>query len=1003
MNTDTMVSVVIPTYNRKHTLKRCIDSVLKQTYRNFEIILVDDASTDGTDEYVMQEYGDITDINIVYVKNDVNMGPAACRNIGVSYANGEYIAFHDSDDEWYSNKLERQMQHFLNCTQEVGAVYCSFYMNGQNSAVYPPAEINLIHKSGYVFNMLLMNPLIGMITLVVRKSVFLELGGFNEQLNALEDYEFTIRIAKKYAIILVDETLAVAYESANSVGKREKEKIITQFLIMEQYCNDLSIGGLKKRKFDYIFKEAQDYQLEEFFCNCVKQFSKDEDYLLYAQEKWEKLYPSSHPEQIATKDISGISMCTGCMACYNACPVHAISQELDEEGFLVPVIDRAKCIQCGRCKEVCPVCNETKGLALPEECYAVMGSTEIRKDSSSGGVFRILADKILEEDGYVCGAVWGDNWQVEHLVSKEKEDIERMMSSKYVQSNIGECYAQIKMLLEEGRKVLFTGCSCQAAGLKRFLQKEYDNLLVVDVVCHGVPSQQVFDASLTDKEHITEISFRKKKVFGWSTGIYTAYDDGRETIERKQNPYMFGFLGNWTMRNSCYDCQFKNKKYSDLSLGDFWGINRVYQFDDGMGTSFVTLNTTKGAVFFKELLPQFTKIVGLPTEAAEKHNPCISSSSLKPVSRDLFFEEWKKSKKNNLSEVMQAVRTKLHFDIALVYMWGINYGNALTNYALYTYLESQGKKLVVLDNYCTLSPIKQFKTFAEKHYHLTSHYFPNYDYQILNECCDSFVVGSDQNWNYKYAKYYEYYNYFMLDFVDDQKKKLSFGTSFGNVEAAPPENIGKILFPRFQAISVREEFGVGLCQDRYDVEAEWVLDPVFLLEKQDYAKLIAHTVLEEQEPYIAVYFLNPTVEKRNLCLEIQKKLGGIKIVNMMDANLREVDFYLKLLEYDNIKVDLTVEQWLAYFYHADYVITDSYHGTCFSMIFEKNFTTVKNRESARFDTFALFEEVQTRIFENEDIYDAEELIKEIDYSKVNEQLAVWKEKSRAFLRKNILT
>lgn len=1002
MNLETLVSVIIPTYNRKHTLKRCIDSVLSQTYRNFEIIIVDDCSTDGTSEYIEEQYGDVTDINIVYVRNDNNVGAGACRNIGVSYANGEFIAFHDSDDEWYPDKLAKQMECFLKCNQKVGAVYCSFYMNGQNSVSYPPVNVDIMHKSGNVFNMLLINPLVGMITLIVRKNIFVELGGFNEQLNSLEDYELTIRIAQKYDIILVDEVLAVAYESENSVGKRKKDKLITQFLIMEQFSRELAIAGLKKRKFEDVYKEACKYQQEVFFCNCVMQFSKDEEYLVYAREKWDVLYPSSYPEQISTKDISGVSMCNGCMACYNACPVNAISEGYDKEGFPVPVVDKNKCIQCGRCKEVCPVCNETQGLAIPDDCYAVMSSTEIRKNSSSGGVFKVLADKILEENGYVSGAVWSANWQVEHIVSNDKKDIERMMSSKYVQSKMGEIYAQIKALLEEGKKVFFTGCSCQVAGLKRYLQKEYENLLLADVVCHGVPSPKVFDSYLKDKEKIEEISFRNKEKFGWSTGIYIKYDNGLEYTERKQDSYLFGFLGNWTLRSSCYECKFKNKKYSDLSLGDFWGINQIHQFDDGMGTSFVTLNTTKGALFFKEVLPQFEQIVGLQTEAAKHFNPCISQSVSKPICRELFFDEWNKSTRDDLAEVIQAVKNRVRFDIALVCMWGINYGNALTNYALHTYLQSQGKKIVVLDNYCSLVPIKQFKKFAEEHYCLSSQYFPDYDYQMLNECCNSFVVGSDQNWNYGYAQYYKYNNYFMLDFVEDQKKKTSFAISFGNPEAAVPATIGKALYNRFEAISVREKFAVDLCRDMYGVDAKWVLDPVFLLNKSDYEKMIAGTTLEEKEPYIAVYFLNPSPEKRGMCLKLQQKLGGIKLINMMDANLRNADYCLKTLEYDNIKIDLTVEEWLAYLYHAEYVITDSYHGTCFSMIFEKNFATIKNRESARFETFALLGEVYDRILENGASYDVNELVKDIDYQSVKEKLEVEKEKSKEFIQKHIL-
>lgn len=998
---NSLVSVIIPTHNRKHTLKRCIDSVLGQTYRNFEIILVDDCSTDGTMEFVESEYAAVTDIDIVYVRNDENLGASASRNIGVSYANGEYIAFQDSDDEWQRDKLEKQMEHFARCNEEVGAVYSMFYVNGTDSYVFPPEDVNISNKSGYIFYSLLCNPLIGMITLVMRKSVFIEAGGFNEQLNSLEDYELTIRIAKNYAIMLEDEALAVAHESENSVGKRNRDKIVTQCYIMNLYRDELELAGLKKRKFELVYQESCEYHDEEFFCRCIMQLSKDQDYLAFVQEKWEQLHPSSHPETVDTSDISGVLACTGCMACCNVCPVDAISQGYDAEGFLVPVIDTEKCIQCGRCKSICPVCNETQGTPLPNECYAVMASSEIRKRSSSGGIFRVLADQVLEEGGCVSGAVWNDDWQVVHIVSDKIEDVERMMSSKYIQSNVGNTYRKIRELLEQNIKVLFVGCACQVVGLKRYLGREYDNLLLIDVVCHGVPAQKAFDANLENKE-IVDISFRKKQVFGWGVGLYVKYQDGTEYIGNKKEPYMFGFLNNWMLRKSCYNCQFKNKKYSDLSLGDFWGINRIYQFDDGMGTSFVTVNSTKGAGFFKEALPRFNKIVGLQTEAAENYNPCISTSVKEPRCRELFFEEWKGSDHKSLAAIMQAVRKQIHFDIALVCMWGINYGNAMTNYALHAFLHAQGKKIVVLDNYCTLMPINQFKEFAERHYVLSSEYFPAYDHKMLNECCNAFVVGSDQNWNYFSAKYYKYGNYFLLDFVESNKKKVSYGTSFGEASAAVPAEIGQKLYQDFQAVSVREKFAVDLCRNMYDVDASWVLDPVFLLDKKDYDGLLDGTPVQEKEAYIAVYFLDPTEEKRKLCLQIQQQLGGIKLINIMDANLRSVDYHFRTLEYDNIKTELSVEAWLSYMRNASYIITDSYHGTCFAMIFEKNFVTVINRQSARFETFDLFPEISGRIIENNAQYDAAEFIENIDYDAVNKKLAMEIEKSKQFIRDNVL-
>ena len=1005
-----LVSVIIPTYNRKHTIKRCIDSVLAQTYRAFEIVIVDDCSLDGTMEYVDELYGTITDINIIYVRNDDNLGASASRNVGVSYANGDYIAFHDSDDEWMPDKLEKQMAAFFQADEKVRLVYSMFEHRGeQNSEVFPPKEVGLDYKCGYVFPTILINPLVGMITLVMRKEVFLEIGGFNEQLRSLEDYEFTIRIAKQYEFVLVDEVLAIAYESAGSVGSRNNDKIVTQYYIMDLYKDELSRMGLKKKKFDFVYWEASEYGCETFFCQSVLQLSIDEDYLRYAREKWDILHPSGHPEQVDTTTIEGVQACTGCMACFNECPVNAIHMEQNREGFSVSVVAEEQCIQCGKCKQVCPVCNETPGVLCPDECYAVMGSDEIRKLCSSGGVFGILAEKMLEEGGYVSGAVWNKNWQVEHIVSKDTENIRRMYSSKYVQSDIKDTYRQIKELLENGHKVLFSGCGCQVAGLKRYLKKEYENLLTVDVVCHGVPSQEVWNTWLEQdilqssgrtKEEIAEISFRKKEVFGWNVGVHIRYQDGEHIEYRdKESSYMAGFLNNWVLRECCYACRFKNKKYSDITLGDFWGINQIHQFDDELGTSFVTVNTTKGAVFFKSVLERFGKIVGLRTASALPFNPCISESVEKPVSRDIFFGEWKNSG-TTLEGCLQKVKNQLHFDLALVCMWGLNYGNAITNYALYTYIKKQGKQPIMLDNYCGLQPKEQFWAFAKAHYAMSSSYFPTYDYSLLNQACDAFLVCSDQVWNYAYADIYGYGSYFQLDFAEGDKKRVSYASSFGNPKGAMPAEIGKKLYGRFDAISVRESFGVPLCKKLYDVDAVRVVDPVFLLEREDYDRLLED--VSETESYIVVYMLNPTAEKRQLCLELQQKLGGIQMVNLMDANPQFRNHGMHILEYDNIKLDLTVEEWLSYIRNAVYVITDSFHGTCFSVIFGKRFATVKARESERFETFSAFPELEGRILEDGTPYDVDKLLEEIDYPAVYQRLEEEKKASKAFIHEHIL-
>ena len=195
-------------------------------------------------------------------------------------------------------------------------------------------------------------------------------------------------------------------------------------------------------------------------------------------------------------DITNVSYkdCTGCTACYSACPVNAIEMTANKEGFLYPKINETKCIHCGLCYKICPAVHPKYANNEKPDCYAVMGSDELRLESSSGGMFSIIAEQVLSEKGYVCGAAYDrDKITVHHKVISSKKRLKDLRQSKYIQSNIGESFKQIKKLLLKGKSVFFVGCPCQVAGLKSYLGKEYPSLLTADIVCHGVPSRLVFE------------------------------------------------------------------------------------------------------------------------------------------------------------------------------------------------------------------------------------------------------------------------------------------------------------------------------------------------------------------------------------------------------------------------------------------------------------------------------------------------------------------------------
>lgn len=273
-----LVSVILPTYNRIKTIQRSIDSVLDQTYKNIELIIVDDNSSDGTFDLISELYGD--DERIIYIMNDSNMGPSGARNAGVDAAHGEFIAFQDSDDIWHHDKLEKQMAMFENAGDEVAMVYCQFKLHASNDqeSVWPPDTLPMDSKSGNIFPYVLIVALCGTPTMLIRKKCFTGIGGFSDKIRALEDYEFSVRLAKKYEILLYNEPLVDAYETENSVGKRNDENIHVECLIMKAFREDLEKFGLRAIKMKNVWKKAIEYRNIEVIEDNIDILAVDNEY-----------------------------------------------------------------------------------------------------------------------------------------------------------------------------------------------------------------------------------------------------------------------------------------------------------------------------------------------------------------------------------------------------------------------------------------------------------------------------------------------------------------------------------------------------------------------------------------------------------------------------------------------------------------------------------------------------------------------------------------------------
>ena len=316
--------------------------------------------------------------------------------------------------------------------------------------------------------------------------------------------------------------------------------------------------------------------------------------------------------------------CTGCAACHDACAKGAISMVPDGEGFAHPQIDAAKCIRCGRCEQLCPVLHPD----APSEPLAVYAAKakddELRLQSSSGGIFSLLARQVIKQGGIVFGAGWDkSDWHVVHKTAENELELDELRGSKYVQSDTRGIYTNVKSQLATGRQVLFSGTPCQIAALRRFLGREYDNLVLADVICHAVPSPLVWRryletrieaANMTgsaDGQAIRRISFRRKDC-GWKrfslSLTFTNDREYRQTLDK--DPFLQAFLNEFCNRPSCQTCPFKSGvSGADLTLGDYWGIAKAHRgMDDDKGASVLLVNTQKGEDLFNGILRDVSSI-----------------------------------------------------------------------------------------------------------------------------------------------------------------------------------------------------------------------------------------------------------------------------------------------------------------------------------------------------------------------------------------------------------
>lgn len=659
--------------------------------------------------------------------------------------------------------------------------------------------------------------------------------------------------------------------------------------------------------------------------------------------------------------------CTGCMACYNKCPNNAISIKYNETGFYTPHIDTTKCTNCGLCASVCPQTREVKKHEPPSSCYAVMCDDTLRKNSASGGLFAMIAQEYLKKGGYVCGAAFSEDYRhVNHTIINDEKDLIRLQNSKYLQSNIGNIFSEIKELLEDNKQVLFSGTPCQVAGLNSYLEKNYDNLLTMDIVCHSVPSPFVWEKfvdEIANGRNVSRVSFRNKK-YTWhaSQALEFELKNGFFTTKIKDELFFRGFMERLIINDTCCNCKYTNlQRPADITIGDFGGIDKIdTDMDDKKGTSLLIINTSKGLDTFEMYKKLFLKYKKFGIKSALIGNPRLCRPSEPHINRRNFVKNLYKL------PVIRNIQESLcpKYEGIIRNFWAYNnFGATLSAYAIQQFFQERGKNYYILQ---TSYPVDYTKPFADKYLKTTHLVSSKIHYKELNRCTDNFVVGTDQVLRPSFME--GHISEDLYGYTNFKKKRISFSGSFG---LKTPEDMGWLsnlkyskLIKRFDSVSTREITGVSICKDKFNITAEYIIDPVFLIDKNKWLDMAPDTKNKYRGKIVCYIFDIFGAKSNEIKIFLEKKYN--KEVVMLE----------------NAKIP--VEEFLSAIKDADAILTNSFHGTCFALIFNKKLLAITNNNTgdSRFDTLIkLFgiENMSVKLID--DIYEKDELFCEYDYNK----------------------
>ncbi|MBR3280727.1 MAG: Coenzyme F420 hydrogenase/dehydrogenase, beta subunit C-terminal domain [Clostridia bacterium] len=635
-----LVSIIVPCYNGEKYLNTFFDSILNQTYRNIELIITNDGSTDNSLK-IMNSYMDkFTNCGFdLKILNKPNGGQASAINYCLKEMTGEYLIWADCDDYYEFDAIESLVFYLKSNPQFKlvrGKARYIDYSSGKTLRIVGPREQYchdtfekyMFETDSYCLPGVNITYTSYFDKCIKDRHIYETKGGQNWQillpLMYYGETGFLDKVVYNYNVI-------------NTSHSHDIHGIKNQF----KRCDTLK--DILYHVLDSI-EAMQEYDRFDYKKRIKKKYFKKKLKIIKESLRGKPKIMNSEKAHV----VCDYNKCTGCGACCSKCPVSAIKLVNSSEGFLYPRIDKEKCTNCGLCAKTCPVLNEESN-KKEITAYACYNKNEAeRMNSSSGGLFILLAKQIIKQNGVVFGACFNDDLNVIHSYAESENDLNKFMTSKYVQSNLMNCLIEAKEFLEKGRIVYFSGTPCQIEGLLHYLGKKYDNLITQDIICHGVPSPKVWRKYLEYRNkcdgHSTNYVNFRNKTNGWKQyEVSFKHNDGEYSIKFNEDLYMKSFLKNTSLRESCYNCSFKTiYRNSDITLGDFWGIEKVFtDMNDNKGISAIVLNSQKGMDLFNKISKD-VEYRDVNIDSIISGNSSYINSSLNDYQRKEFFTNLEK-------------------------------------------------------------------------------------------------------------------------------------------------------------------------------------------------------------------------------------------------------------------------------------------------------------------------------------------------------------------------